>query len=271
MDYIRFNQRITEDLGMQFQIGTSLFDAMQTLQDNEIAYQLAPRYGVTVQSNEVDSYIEILLGYVFEKNSEMNEEQEINFEESKRQFLNKIGLPEEVYRDFIRKEMFKERLRLVVADTVSRIQPQVHIYEIAVPNPDAKLIRNIERDLIAGKPIVDITLFYSKDPDIKRYNGETGWFPYGVLTDLDYFLFGLDTEGERILPVRKISPVQYDEEKQIYKIYIIEEISDAKEVSDSNFEALVDRAMVIFLNKERKKIASEGNLYMDLNDKIIVG
>ena len=39
-------------------------------------------------------------------------------------------------------------------------------------------------------------------------------------------------------------------------------------VSDSNFEALVDRAMVIFLNKERKKIASEGNLYMDLNDKI---
>ena len=268
VDYIRFNQRITEDLGMQFQIGTSLFDAMQTLQDNEIAYQLAPRYGVTVQSNEVDSYIEILLGYVFEKNSEMNEEQEINFEESKRQFLNKIGLPEEVYRDFIRKEMFKERLRLVVADTVSRIQPQVHIYEIAVPNPEAKLIRNIERDLIAGKPIVDITLFYSKDPDIKRYNGETGWFPYGVLTDLDYFLFGLDTEGERILPVRKISPVQYDEEKQIYKIYIIEEISDAKEVSDSNFEALVDRAMVIFLNKERKKIASEGNLYMDLNDKI---
>lgn len=268
VDYIRFNQRITEDLGMQFQIGTSLFDAMQTLQDNEIAYQLAPRYGITVESNEIDYYIESLLGYVFEKNSERNEEQKINFEESKRQFLNKIGLPEEVYRDFIKKTIFKERLRLVVAETVSRIQTQVHIYEIAVPNPDAKLLRNIERDLIAGKPIVDITLSYSKDPDIKRYNGETGWFPYGVLSDLDYFLFGLDKQGDRILPIRKISPVQYDAEKQIYKIYIIEEISDAREINDSNFEALVDRAMVIFLNKERKKIASEGNLYMDLNDKI---
>ena len=40
VDYIRFNQRITEDLGSQFEIGTSLFDALQTLQDNEIAYQL---------------------------------------------------------------------------------------------------------------------------------------------------------------------------------------------------------------------------------------
>ena len=110
VDYIRFNQRITEDLGMQFQIGTSLFDAMQTLQDNEIAYQLAPRYGITVESNEIDYYIESLLGYVFEKNSERNEEQKINFEESKRQFLNKIGLPEEVYRDFIKKTIFKESI-----------------------------------------------------------------------------------------------------------------------------------------------------------------
>ena len=41
-------------------------------------------------------------------------------------------------------EFFKERLRLVVAETVSRIQTQVHIYEIAVPNPDAKLLRNID-------------------------------------------------------------------------------------------------------------------------------
>ena len=51
-------------------------------------------------------------------------------------------------------------------------------------------------------------------------------------------------------------------------MYIVEEVSEAREISNSNLESLIDRALVIFLNKERKKIAAEGDLYMDLNDKI---
>ena len=136
VDYIRFNQRITEDLGSQFEIGTSLFDALQTLQDNEIAYQLAPRYGITVESTEVDEHIENMLGYFFEKTMNVDEEEQKNFDESKRQFLNKIGLSEEIYRDFIKKTIFKERLRTVVAETIPRVQSQVHIFQITSRNPD---------------------------------------------------------------------------------------------------------------------------------------
>ena len=268
VEYIRFNQRITEDLGSQFEIGTSLFDALQTLQDNEIAYQLAPRYGITVESTEVDEHIENMLGYFFEKTMNIDQEEQKNFEESKRQFLNKIGLSEEIYRDFIKKTIFKERLRTVVAETIPRVQSQVHIYQITLRNPDDNLIRKINRDLDAGKPITDITSLYSEDPNIKRNNGEVGWFPYGVVTDLDYLFFGLDSNGDRILPVRELSPIQYDQEDQSYILYIVEEVSEAREISNSNLESLIDRALVIFLNKERKKIAAEGDLYMDLNDKI---
>ena len=268
VDYIRFNQRITEDLGSQFEIGTSLFDALQTLQDNEIAYQLAPRYGITVESTEVDEHIENMLGYFFEKTMNVDEEEQKNFDESKRQFLNKIGLSEEIYRDFIKKTIFKERLRTVVAETIPRVQSQVHIFQITSRNPDDNLIRKINRDLNAGKPITDITSLYSEDPNIKRNNGEVGWFPYGVVRDLDYLFFGLDSNGNRVLPVRELSPIQYDQEDQSYILYIVEEVSEAREISNSNLESLIDRALVIFLNKERKKIAAEGDLYMDLNDKI---
>ena len=268
VDYIRFNQRITEDLGSQFEIGTSLFDALQTLQDNEIAYQLAPRYGITVESTEVDEHIENMLGYFFEKTMNVDEEEQKNFDESKRQFLNKIGLSEEIYRDFIKKTIFKERLRTVVAETIPRVQPQVHVFQITSRNPDDNLIRKINRDLNAGKPITDITSLYSEDPNIKRNNGEVGWFPYGVVRDLDYLFFGLDSNGNRVLPVRELSPIQYDQEDQSYILYIVEEVSEAREISNSNLESLIDRALVIFLNKERKKIAAEGDLYMDLNDKI---
>ena len=268
VDYIRFNQRITEDLGSQFEIGTSLFDALQTLQDNEIAYQLAPRYGITVESTEVDEHIENMLGYFFEKTMNVDEEEQKNFDESKRQFLNKIGLSEEIYRDFIKKTIFKERLRTVVAETIPRVQSQVHIFQITSRNPDDNLIRKINRDLNAGKPITDITSLYSEDPNIKRNNGEVGWFPYGVVRDLDYLFFGLDSNGNRVLPVRELSPIQYDQEDQSYILYIVEEVSEAREINNSNLDSLIDRALVIFLNKERKKIAAEGDLYMDLNDKI---
>ena len=268
VDYIRFNQRITEDLGSQFEIGTSLFDALQTLQDNEIAYQLAPRYGITVESTEVDEHIENMLGYFFEKTMNVDEEEQNNFDESKRQFLNKIGLTEEIYRDFIKKTIFKERLRTVVAETIPRVQPQVHVFQITSRNPDDNLIRKINRDLDAGKPITDITSLYSEDPNIKRNNGEVGWFPYGVVKDLDYLFFGLDSNGDRVLPVRELSPIQYDQEDQSYILYIVEEVSEAREINNSNLDSLIDRALVIFLNKERKKIAAEGDLYMDLNDKI---
>ena len=268
VDYIRFNQRITEDLGSQFEIGTSLFDALQTLQDNEIAYQLAPRYGITVESTEVDEHIENMLGYFFEKTMNVDEEEQNNFDESKRQFLNKIGLTEEIYRDFIKKTIFKERLRTVVAETIPRVQPQVHVFQITSRNPDDNLIRKINRDLDAGKPITDITSLYSEDPNIKRNNGEVGWFPYGVVKDLDYLFFGLNSNGDRVLPVRELSPIQYDQEDQSYILYIVEEVSEAREINNSNLDSLIDRALVIFLNKERKKIAAEGDLYMDLNDKI---
>ena len=48
VNFIRFNQRMSENLGVPFEIGNTLFDALQTLQENELAFQLAPRYGIAV-------------------------------------------------------------------------------------------------------------------------------------------------------------------------------------------------------------------------------
>ena len=42
--FIRFNQRITEDLGMEFEIGNSLFEALRVILEGELAYQVAPKY-----------------------------------------------------------------------------------------------------------------------------------------------------------------------------------------------------------------------------------
>ena len=131
VNFIRFNQRMSEELGVPFEVGNSLFEALQTLQENELAFQLAPRYGITVSAEEVDERLSGILGFVAVTVAEReSQEYQDNVEEAKRQFIHRIGIKEDVFRDFIRKSMFKERLRDVVAEDIPRVQAQVHLYEI---------------------------------------------------------------------------------------------------------------------------------------------
>ncbi|MBC63173.1 MAG: hypothetical protein CL746_02435 [Chloroflexi bacterium] len=255
VNFIRYNQRISEDLGIPFQVGNSLFDAMLTLQENELSYQLAPKYGISVSKEEVDERFSTTLGFVAFNSSEdpnLAAEDKVNLDEAKRQFINKIGVSEDDFRDFIKKSMFRERLREVVGQSVPRLQVQVHIYEIILLNPDNKIQQKIDRELKAGDPIEDIVMRYSEDPNKRRELGEIGWFPYGTNPELDGLLFGLDKDGNRLLPIRETTRPRYDENKKWYSYIVVNEVAEAREVEKENMELLVDRAMTIFLNDERK-------------------
>jgi len=265
VNFIRFNQRMSENLGVPFEIGNSLFDALQTLQENELSFQLAPQYGITVTAEEVDERLESILGFVAVTVAEReSKEYKDNVEEARRQFIHRIGMDEEVFRDFIRKSMFKERLREVVADTIPRVQAQVHMYEIVKLDGDFEHRLAIERDLNSGAPIETIAVNHSDDPNVRRDFGDRGWAPFGVTPELDALLFGLDGEGNRLLPLRTPSTPRFDEENNWWSYLIVEEVQDAREVDDENFEALTTRGMTIFFNEER----SNFDLHMVLDSAI---
>jgi len=265
VNFIRFNQRMSENLGVPFEIGNSLFDALQTLQENELAFQLAPKHGITVSSEEVDERLDSILGFVAVTVAEReSEEYQDNVEEAKRQFIHRIGIEEEVFRDFIRKSMFKERLRDVVADTIPRVQAQVHMYEIIKLDNDPDERRALERDLVAGMDIENIVATHTEDPNYRRDLGDRGWAPFGVHPEIDALLFGLDGDGNRLLPVRTPSSPRFDEENNWWSYLIIEEVQDAREVDPENFEALTTRGMTIFFNEER----SNFDLHMVLDSEI---
>ena len=265
VNFIRFNQRMSENLGVPFEVGNSLFDALQTLQENELSYQLAARYGITVSSEEVDDRLNTILGFVAKTVAEReSQEYKDNIEEAKRQFINRIEMDESVFRDFIRKSMFKERLRAVVAEEIPRVQAQVHLYEIILFDRDAEVRRAIERDLVSGNPIENVILEHSQDPNVRRDLGDRGWFPFGVTTEIDYLLFGLDGEGNRLLPIGQLSDPRYVEESDWWSYMLVAEVQDAREVNEDNFEALTTRGMTIFFNEERKNF----DLHMVLDSAI---
>ena len=265
VNFIRFNQRMSENLGVPFEVGNSLFDALQTLQENELAFQLAARYGITVSSEEVDDRLNTILGFVAKTVAERDsKEYKDNIEEAKRQFINRIEMDESVFRDFIRKSMFKERLREVVAEEIPRVQAQVHLYEIVLFDRDAEVRRAIERDLVKGDAIENVILEHSQDPNVRRDLGDRGWFPFGVATEIDYLLFGLDGEGNRLLPIGQLSEPRYDQESEWWSYMVVAEVQDAREVNEDNFEALTTRGMTIFFNEER----SNFDLHMVLDSAI---
>ena len=275
VDFIRYNQRISEDLGVPFQVGNSLFDAMLTLQENELSYQLAPKYGISVSKEEVDERFSTTLGFVaFNASDDPNiaAEDKVNLDEAKRQFINKIGVNEDDFRDFIKKSMFRERLREVVGQSVPKLQVQVQIYEIILLNPDNQIQQKIDRELKAGDPIEDIVMRYSEDPNKRRDLGEIGWFPYGTNPELDALLFGLDKDGNRLLPIRQTTSSRYDEEKKWHSYIVVNEVSEAREVDKENMELLVDRAMTLFLNEERKnfdlKMVLDSDIFEWVNKQV---
>lgn len=275
VDFIRYNQRISEDLGVPFQVGNSLFDAMLTLQENELSYQLAPKYGISVSREEVDERFSTTLGFVAFNASDdpsIAAEDKVNLDEAKRQFINKIGVNEDDFRDFIKKSMFRERLREVVGQSVPKLQVQVHIYEIILLNPDNQIQQKIDRELKAGDPIEDIVMRYSEDPNKRRDLGEIGWFPYGTNPELDALLFGLDKDGNRLLPIRQTTSSRYDEEKKWHSYIVVNEVSEAREVDKENMELLVDRAMTLFLNEERKnfdlKMVLDSDIFEWVNKQV---
>ena len=265
VNFIRFNQRMSENLGVPFEVGNSLFDALQTLQENELAFQLAARYGIAVSSEEVDDRLNTILGFVAKTVAEReSQEYKDNIEEAKRQFINRIEMDESVFRDFIRKSMFKERLREVVAEEIPRVQAQVHLYEIILFDRDPEVRRAIERDLVTGDAIENVILEHSQDPNVRRDVGDRGWFPFGVTPEIDYLLFGLDGEGNRLLPIGQLSEPRYVEDSDWWSYMLAAEVQDAREVDEDNFEALTTRGMTIFFNEERKNF----DLHMVLDSAI---
>ncbi len=265
VDLIRFNQRLSEEIGVPFQLGTSVFEALQIIQEAELAFQLAPKLGVSVSEEEVEERIQFILGFAVTADDQQSGEFQTNVEEAKRQFLNRVGLPEEVWRDFLKKVLFQERVREVVGQNVERIQPQVHVYQIMLTRNDAQTVSLIQRELNAGAPIEDIVVEFSDDFDAPREKGDLGWMPEGIVArQIDRLLFGLNENGERILPLRTTTTPQLDEETNLWSILVVEEYQEAREVEPDALEILKDTAMTIFLNEERRSI----DLYLDLDSDI---
>ena len=259
VDFIRFNQRLSEEQGVNFDLGSSLFESLQLIAENEIAFLSAAEYGLVVDQWEIDEAFFIRLGFFNDFDIDTEEAQEA-FNEKKLQFLNQIQLDEASYQDIVRKGLFREKLRRELSREIPNIQLHKYIYEISLDEISQSMISEIQRNIDKGEDIDQIVKRYSVDPEVSRGIGDIGWTPKGIYPSLDGTLFGSSQDSVLALPVKKLSDPFIDQENSLYKFYIIADISDSQELSSDHLDILSDQALISFFAKKSMEVNLEYGL-----------
>ena len=253
VDFIRFNQRLSEEQGANFDLGSSLFESLKLIAENEIAFLSAAEYGLVVDQWEIDEAFFLRLGF-FNDFSIDSEDDRKAFNEKKLQFLNQVQLSEETYQDIVRKGLFREKLRRELSREISNIQPHKYIYEISLDEISQSTISEIQRNIDKGEDIGQIVKRYSIDPEVLRGAGDLGWVPEGIYPSLDQTLFGSIEVNIQPLAVKKLSEPFLDQENSLYKFYVIADFNDSLELSIDNLEILSNQALLSFFEIKSREV-----------------
>jgi hypothetical protein len=254
VDFVRFHQRLALEAGNEFRITDQLLTALETISENEIAYQKAPILGITVTEEEIQGAIRETIGFPGLTSSMASESGvKSDISEAFRQLLNRIQLSEEAYTEIIKKGLFREKARRELQREVPLLQPQVHLYALEFKRDTDPDIERARRRLATGDSIGQVAVDLSQELAAARTRGDLGWLPQFVLPDLDveHLIFGVSETGEKNLLPNTLSESQWDGESAVYRYYYIEETSDARELDPEDLDTITDHSLAVWLEDQR--------------------
>ena len=270
VDFVRFHQRLALENGNPFDISDQMLTAIQTISENEIAFQKAPLLGVTVSEEEVQGAIRETMGFRGMSTSQAAEPAtRADIDEAFRQLLNRTQLSEAAYTDIIRKGLFREKARRALQLDVPRLQPQKRVYQLEFRRDTDPDVERARRRLTTGDPMQQVALDLSQEAFVARTGGELGWMPEFVFDDLDAadVIFGKNELGEPKLPPNTLSEGVWNGTDAVYRYYYVDEVADARELDPEDLETLSDRALAVWLEDQRVSI---DNYKLVFNSEIFV-
>jgi hypothetical protein len=280
---LRMFQRGSQVGGQGLNLGSLPFELVNTLAENELIRQGAPKSNLTVTREQVDGEVrKRFLGETPAQQQTPQEQLEREFQERYRQYLNLVQFTEEEHRQIVTYELYREKMRELLGQQVNRVQPQAHLYAIEIPPVEnaLRLIDEFRTEYARGAPFAELLAQpkLAQNAEAVRKNGEVGWVPQGVLPNLDDLLF------KELEPCSKPEQLQgcklSDAIPQVepggggtrYTIYLVRERAEAREVEERHLETLKTRALQEWLNKERQsnkvEISFDSNRYEWLINKL---
>ena len=255
---LRLRQRSLELVDSQgLNTTDDIFQALQTIVENEVIAQAAPGQGISVSRDEVTNSIRgVLSPSAAESQGKSAAQIEREFRERHRQFLNATQVSEAEHRDLVRKSLLREKFRQFAGDQVPAYAEQVYLHRVwmNVQDEEIDIMQTKLNDAIGDDKsprsiraaVRDIAREFSADPETFRTGGDMGWVPLGIHEDYERDFWALEV-GELSDPIPNV-----DDPRTVF-FFILSDRSENHEVSRINRDALKTRALQIWINEERQK------------------
>jgi len=225
--------------------GADPMSMLQSLVNEQLIKLGAPRYGITVTSQEINQELRRIAS-----GGDNITVTEAEFKEWYRQRLNETKLSDSQYRELVSTGLLVTRFQQYLAEHMPTTAEHVHLHNIVVRTYEEAV--KVKERLQAGESFAALAKELSLDTESKANGGDMGWIPRGV-TIFDSVAFSLNI-GEVSEPV----PYSADSSDSssapsAYYIIMVSEKDDAREVEEKFVPALQAVAVQNWLTEESKQ------------------
>ncbi|MSQ12695.1 MAG: hypothetical protein EXR47_00845 [Dehalococcoidia bacterium] len=227
------------------------FQVVNLLMENEVIRQFAPNLGISVTEDEITQDIRKTLLGSKKDDTTPQDQLDREFKESYRRLLSSTRLNETEHRRLVLASLLREKVRERLSTETPSVAPQYHLYQLAVKNE--QLAKEARTDFERGVAFKDLVAKYSTDSETVRKEGEIGWFPKGIYTQLDAVAAKLKV-GELSEPQNEAvqgAPGQAGTVQ--YTLYIVSERADARELSNDQRKLFKEQALAKWVAEQRAK------------------
>ena len=256
VETVRVNKTTEIFLGPNVDQGSTIFDTLQKIVENEIISQSAPLYGISVTNSEIDNIIEYVMKSTEDQNSGKTEQQiQLETRERYLRYLNQVQVDEESHKEQLRKALLREKMKQWSGETVPYVAEQVHLFRMVIPlSGEYEIMQTNYNDAVKNAVTSEdyeeafkyIAREFSEDaPVIIRQGGDMGWIPRGVIEyERDFF----DLDIGELSP-----PIKNKDNPSTMIFFMVSDKETAAELDESMREKLKTNALQKWVNKERSR------------------
>jgi parvulin-like peptidyl-prolyl isomerase len=214
---------------------------LQTLTNELLIKQGAPRYGIKVTPEEIDEELRAIA----RGESETITEEE--FKEWYRQQLNETNLSDAEFKEFAHITLLARQLYEYLAARVPSVTEQVHLHMIVLQEYEEAL--EIKERIESGEDFADVAREVSIHEESGENGGDVGWFPYGALEDSVSWIASNLEIGDVSDPLRT--------SETSYTIFMVSERAVAREVDEESMAILEARVLDDWITDEHASVKVE--------------
>lgn len=264
---LRTQQSALRYLGSFVDLSRIPFEILFQMAENQLIIQEGSKLGLSVSDEEVDGAIRIRFFPVTDDAEEVSPGQlEDEFDEQYISFLNSTRLDEDEFRQVVKEDLYRYKLRDEVGKSIPSKEESVEVFWAFFEIGQKQIDFEEKRQRLDRYGYEAIIREESIPPYFNNGQGYVGWVPKGAFPSLDLILFGDETKGIESLEHYKISPPVFTQEGAF--LVMIVNGPEERELSDRMRIQSEEERVKNWISEEWRRASDEGTLEINMDSTL---